>query len=47
MGGYDDEECNLETCFSCDFKTEIFFKLKGICPGKLYLSLGQPWPLSL
>jgi len=25
--GYDDEECNLKNCFSCDFKTEIFFRL--------------------
>ena len=31
LNGYDDEECNTKSCFSCDFEQEVYFRLKGIC----------------
>ncbi len=27
------QECEAENCFSCDFNHDVYFKLKGICPG--------------
>jgi len=33
VGGYDDEECMLKICPSCQFNLDVHFTLKGICPG--------------